>query len=252
MSSPQKILISDIVEESLVYVYASGAVGISELAWSNDISQTNRALPAPAPKAAPESFTQGEATDITISWEPVENAGSYSVVFSGKTYAVDEGTEYVIEGKTTGMLDAGSYTVKVYANPDKNDIYNTESEAGVAAFAVLPAGGGEGGDEFIVSNAEEFLNALAAGKDAITIKYSDTPHAIGAVTVTAPLHLKGQTVNGKKTPITASFTISGNIGGSVVLNNLEVVGDGTSVIVDDKTADCAPVADTMSTLKLNR
>lgn len=245
-TSPQKILISGIVEESLVYVYASGAVGISELAWSNDISQTNRALPAPAPKAAPESFTQGEATDITISWEPVENAGSYSVVFSGKTYAVDEGTEYVIEGKTTSMLDAGSYTVKVYANPDKNDIYNTESEAGVAAFAVLPAGGGEGGDEFIVANAEEFLNALAAGKDAITIKYSDTPHAIGAVTVTAPLHLKGQTVNGKKTPITASFTVSGNIGGSVVLRNLEIAGDGTSVIVDDKTADCAPVADTIA------
>ena len=243
--NPQKILISDIEEESLVYVYVSGPIGIKDIAWSNDVSQTNRALPAPDPKADPETFTQGEATDIVISWDPVDNAASYSVVFSGKTYAVDEGTSYTIEGKTTGMLDAGSYTVKVYANPGKNDIYNTESEAGVAAFAVLPKGGGEGGDEFIVANAEEFLNALAAGKDFITFKYSDTPHAIGAVTLTAPLHLKGQTVNGKKTPITGNFTLSGEIGGSVVLSNLEVVGDGTSVIVDDKT-NAAPVADTVA------
>ena len=243
--NPQKILISDIGEESLVYVYVSGPIGISEIAWSNDVSQTNRALPAPDPKADPESFTQGEGTDIVVSWEPVANAASYSVVFSGKTYAVDEGTSYTIEAKTTAMLDPGSYTVKVLANPGKNDIYNTESDPGVAAFAVLPKGGG-GDDEFIVSNAEEFLNALAAGKDFITFKYSDTPHAVGAVTITAPLHLKGQTVGGKKTPITGSFTISGKISGSVVLKNLEFAGDGSSVIIDDKNADCAPVADTVA------
>ena len=117
-------------------------------------------------KVSPESFTKGKATDIEVSWESVPNAGSYSVAFSGKTYLVEDGLlSYTIPGKTTSMLDAGSYTVKVYANPGKNDIYNTESVAGTGAFAVLPKGGG-GEDEFIVASVEEFKTALEAGSAA--------------------------------------------------------------------------------------
>jgi hypothetical protein len=95
-----------------------------------------------------------------------------------------------------------------------------------------------------VSSVDDLLNAIGAGKEEITLAYSDTPYAIGALTVTTPLKLKGQTKDGKKTPVTASFTLSGEIGGSVILRNLEVVGDGTSVLVEDKTA--GPVADTVA------
>ena len=244
MDNATKIVISTITEESLVYIYPSGPVSLQELAWSTDLTPVNTALPTPAPKAAPAAMTQGEATDIVVSWDPVENAGSYSVVFSGKTYTVEE-TSYTVEGKTTGMLDPGSYKVEVYANPTKEDIYNTESAAGVATFAVLPAGGGGGDEEFVVASVEDLLNAIAAGKDAITLKYSDTPYEIGALTVNAPLHLKGQTNGDAKTKVTTSITLSGEIGGSVILSNLEFVGDGTSVLVDDKT-DAAPVADTVA------
>ena len=242
----QKILITDVTEESWVYVYPTGNVALAQLAWSQDVSKVNTALPAPAPKAAPSAFTAGEAKDVVVSWEPVENAGSYSVVFSGKTYAVD-GLQYTIEGKTTSMLDAGSYEVSVYANPSDKDIYNTQSEAGKAAFAVLPAGGGES-SEFVVSSVEDLLSAIDAGKDFITLKYSDTPYEIGKVTLNAPLHLKGQTEGGKKTAVNASFTLSGEIGGSVVLSNLDITstdsGSAVSVLIDDKTN--APVADTVA------
>lgn len=246
----QKILVSDISEASWVYVYPSGPVALAQLAWSKDLSQVNTALPAPAPKAAPSAFTAGEATDVTISWDAVDNAASYSVVFSGKTYAAD-GLSYVIEGKTTSMLDPGSYEVSVFANPGKEDIYNTQSEAGKAAFAVLPAGGGEESAEFVVDNVDDLLSAIAAGKDAITLKYSDTPYEIGKLTVTAPLHLSGQTVDGKKTPVNVSITLSGEIGGSVILRNLDITstdaGSAVSVLLDDKTsAETAPVADTVA------
>ena len=239
-----KILITSITEESMVYIYPTGPISLEQLAWSTDVTPINTALPTPEPKAAPASLTQGDATDVTISWDPVESAGSYSVVFSGKTYTVEE-TSYTVEGKTTGMLDPGSYKVEVYANPTKEDIYNTESAAGVATFAVLPAGGGGGDEEFVVASVEDLLNAIAAGKDAITLKYSDTPYEIGALTINAPLHLKGQTNGDALTKVTASFTLSGEIGGSVILRNLEFVGDGTSVLVDDKT-NAAPVADTVA------
>ncbi len=244
MDNATKIVINSITEESMIYIYPSGPVSLEQLAWSTDVTPVNTAMPTPKPKTAPAAMTQGEATDIVVSWDPVENAGSYSVVFSGKTYTVEE-TSYTIEGKTTGMLDPGSYKVEVYANPTKDDIYNTESAAGVATFAVLPAGGSGGDEEFVVASVEDLLNAIAAGKDAITLKYSDTPYEIGAMTVNAPLHLKGQSNGDAKTKVTASITLSGEIGGSVILSNLEFVGDGTSVLVDDKT-NAAPVADTVA------
>ena len=245
MDNAQKIIISTITEPSYVYVWASGAVSLAQLAWSTDVTAVNTALATPAPKTNPASVTAGDATDIEVSWESVENAGSYTVVFNGKAYDVEEGTSYIIGASTVAMLDAGPYTVDVYANPGEKDIYNTESAAGTAAFAVLPKGGGEESSEFVVSSVEEFLNAVSAGKDAITFKYSDTPYEVGSMTVTTPLHLKGQTSGDKMTKITASFTLSGEIGGSFVLRNFEIVGDGTSVIVDDKTA-AAPVVDTVA------
>ena len=254
-SVPTKIVIGDIAEETMVYVYASGAISLAELAWSSDLTAVNTALAAPAGvKVAPASLTAGEATDIVVTWDEVESADSYSVMFSGKTYDAekDEATgawSYTIPGKTTGMLDAGSYNVSVFANPGKEDIYNTMSEAGVASFAVLPKGGSEEDSEFIVATADEFKSAIEAGKTDITVKYSDTPMEIGAVTVTAPLRVKGQTSGDKKTPVKASFTLSGSAVGSFVLNGLEICGDsGTSVIIDDKTADAAPSADTVAVL----
>lgn len=243
----QKILISDVTEDSWVYIYPTGEVALAQLAWSLDVSKVNTALPAPAPVATPSSFTAGEAADITVSWEAVPNAGGYSVVFSGKTYAA-EGLSYTIEGKTTSMLDAGSYEVLVYANPASDDIYNTQSEAGKAAFAVLPAGGSGESSEFIVSSVDDLLAAIAAGKDFITLKYSDTAYEVGKLTLTAPLHLSGQTSEGKKTPVNMSLTLSGEIGGSVVLRNLDITStadnSAVSVLIDDKTA--APVADTVA------
>ena len=243
MGNAQKILVSDITGESIVYVYASGPIGIAQLAWSLDTLQVNTALPTPEPAVNPTSVTAGDAKELTVSWAPVENAASYSVVFNGKTYPVEE-TTYVIGTDVVRMLDAGSYTVDVYANPGENDIYNTQSSVGKAAFAVLPAGGSEGETEFVVSSVDDLLNAIDAGKTDITLAYSDTPYAIGSLKLTSPLRLKGQVKDGKKTPVTASFTLSGEIGGSVILRGLEFVGDGTSVLIEDKTA--GPVADTVA------
>lgn len=249
MDKAQKILVKDITEESLVYIFPSNAIDLVQLAWSADTAAVNTALSAPAPVAKPATVTAGDPEDVTISWEPVENAASYSVVFSGKTYIVEEGESYTIAASVVGMLDAGSYKVEVYANPGKNDIYNTMSEAGTAAFAVQPAGGEAPSSDLIVSSVEELRNAIDAGKDAITLKYSDTPYEIGALTVTTPLHLYGQTNGDKKTPVSASFTISGELGGSFILNNLDITNETVSVIIEDKAN--APIVDTVAVLNCN-
>ena len=231
MDTPTKILITTITEESLVYVFPSGPVALEKLAWSTDVTPVNTALPTPQPKADPSSITAGDAADIVISWDPVENAGSYSVVFNGKANTVSEGTEFVIGGTTTGMLDAGSYKVEVYANPMATDIYNTESAAGVAAFAVLPKGGGGEDAELVVTSVDQLLSAIAAGKEAITL----APGAYdlgGVLTVTAPLALKGQA----GAEITGAFKLSGEVG-NFSLENLTVSTADQGVFIDLDNAE---------------
>ncbi|MGM9792081.1 MAG: DUF5123 domain-containing protein [Candidatus Cryptobacteroides sp.] len=231
MSNPQKILISDITEETLVYVYASGPIAIDQLAWSNDISQVNTALPAPAPKSDPATVVTGEPTDITISWDPVENAGSYSVVFNGKNYPTNETVEgenpsCTIGSTTIGMLDPGSYRVYVYANPAADDIYNTMSEAGVAAFAIQPAGGSEEeGGAFAVKNVDELNAALAAQKPAITLLASGSPyHLDETLVIDYPVELSGEnsavTVEGAISFPAGTAESIVLIGGDIVIRNL--------------------------------
>ena len=234
----QKILISDITEESLVYVYASGPIGLSSLAWALDLNQANTALEAPAPAIEPEKIDQGTAAEAVVTWEPVANAGSYSVVFSGKTYLVEEGTSYTISSDVVKFLDAGSYKVEVYANPAEGDIYNTQSSAGVAVLTIAAKAAPGGSTEFVVSSVDDLLNAIASGKEDITLAYSSTPYEIGSVTLTNPLRLTGEISGGAYTPIVGSFKLSGNVK-AFILRNLDI--DGTAaegaVIIDDKAAE---------------
>lgn len=238
MQNAQKIVITSIAGESLVYVFPSGPVSLEKLAWSTDVTPVNTALPTPEPKADPAVITAGDAADITVSWDPVDNVGGYTVVFNGKANTVSEGTEFVIGGTTTGMLDAGSYKVEVYANPAKDDIYNTESAAGVATFAVLPKGGGEEGSELIVNNVDGLLAAIAAGKDAITLAPGEYKLG-GDLTVSAPLAIKGQ----EGAVVYGGFKLSGEVG-KFSTENLTVIGSDPENKSDiflnlDNTGVCA-------------
>ncbi len=226
MDNAQKIVISSIAGESLVYIYPTGPVSLEKLAWSTEMTPVNTALPTPVAKADPKSISAGEAADITVSWDPVEGADGYSVVFNGKSYNVPEGTEYVIGGTTTGMLDAGAYKVEVYANPGVSDIYNTESAAGVAAFAVLPKGGGEGDAELVVSDIDGLLAAINAGKEAITLAPGEYDLG-GALTVTAPLALKGQ----EGAVVKGGFKLSGDVG-SFSVENLTFQAGGHDIFLN--------------------
>ncbi len=225
----QKVIIKDITEESLVYIFPTSPLSLAQLAWTTDVNDVNTALPAPAPKATPATVTAGTPEDVVISWEPVENAGSYSVVFNGKTYASDDVAEgesprYTIGKTTIGMLDAGSYTVNVFANPAKSDIYNTMSAAGVAAFAIQPKGGSEEGETaFTVKSVDELLAALAAKKESITLLESGSPYVLTdelcakALTVDYPVVIEGET---PATTVEGTFKPVGTIDGDVTVKNL--------------------------------
>jgi len=225
-SSAQKIILSDITGESIVYIYASGAIGLEKLAWSDDVAQVNTALGTPTVSTNPASVTAGEATDIQVTWDAVEYAGSYSVVFSGKTETVSEGCEYTIPAQTVSFLDPGAYKVEVYANPAEGDVYNTPSAAGVGAFAIVPAGGSGDDSEFVVKNLEELNAAIAAGKSEITLASGE--YDVGTLVVSAPLALKGQ----DGAVIKGGVKLSGTAIGSVSFKNIDFQANGSEIFMN--------------------
>jgi len=243
MENNQKILINDIVEESIVYLYPSAPIGLAELSWATDTTQVNTALRTPEVTVKPEKVNQGEGTPVSVSWNKVSNAGSYSVVFNGKSYPVGD-TSFEITGDVIKFLDAGSYNVSVYANPGEKDIYNTQSSAGKASFAVLSKGGG-GETELVVKSVQELLDAIASGKTDVTLAYNSAPYELGTLALTTPLRLKGQASDGSYPTVKGNVSLSG-INGSVIFTNINFEGTGSAEAVIKEIA--AVTADTVAVI----
>ena len=217
----QKVIIKDVAEETGVYIFVSGPIALSQIAWSEDTHDVNTALPTPnGLTVSPATQKAGEAKDVVITWKAVENAGGYSAVFNKKTYAVEEGAlSFTVEGKTTGMLDAGAYDVSIYANPASDDIYNTMSEAGVISFAILPKGGDDPVGGTVVHSVEELQAALDAGKDDITIASDGAPYKLSeTLTLTYPVKIAGE--GASKPVVEGAVVLSGEIDGDVTISGL--------------------------------
>lgn len=158
MSTPQKIVIAGIEEQSSIYLYPSGPIAIKTLAWSNDVSPVNTALPTPEVTAAPNSVGE-QAEPVVVTWAPVPGAASYSFSFGSISEEVT-GTEYTIPADAFAVLSSGGYPVSVIANPAEGDIYNTASAAGTAVISVVKGGSGTP----VVSTLDEAFKYLQAGQ----------------------------------------------------------------------------------------
>lgn len=158
MGTPQKIVIAGIEEQSSIYLYPSGPIAIKTLAWSNDVSPVNTALPTPEVTAAPNSVGE-QAEPVVVTWAPVPGAASYSFSFGSISEEVT-GTEYTIPADAFAVLSSGGYPVSVIANPAEGDIYNTASAAGTAVISVVKGGSGTP----VVSTLDEAFEYLKAGQ----------------------------------------------------------------------------------------
>lgn len=158
MGTPQKIVIAGIEEQSSIYLYPSGPIAIKTLAWSNDVSPVNTALPTPEVTAAPNSVGE-QAEPVVVTWAPVPGAASYSFSFGSISEEVT-GTEYTIPADAFAVLSSGGYPVSVIANPAEGDIYNTASAAGTAVISVVKGGSGTP----VVSTLADAFEYLKAGQ----------------------------------------------------------------------------------------
>ncbi len=139
----QKIVVPEVKGEGTIYLYSTGAVSINLLAWSEDVLAGNRVLETPKPVVEPVTIQEGEAADVTITWEAIDNAANYIVVFNKRAQEPQTELSFTVHAEEIAELKAGLYTFTVQALPREDDIYYIDSEKGAASFAIQPKGGEE-------------------------------------------------------------------------------------------------------------
>ena len=172
--SVEKIIIDKVSGEGTVYLYSTGAVNITKLAWSKDVTGGNKVLAAPKPEVEPVTISEGEATEVSVTWSAVPNAASYIVVFNKRANDPQTELSFTVPAEDIAELKAGLYNFTVQAVPADDDIYYQKSEVGTAAIAIQPKGGEEGGVEvvktwdFSAADWQEQFAALGASNSDIT------------------------------------------------------------------------------------
>ena len=139
----QKVVIPEVSGEGMVYLYANGPISLTKLAWSEDVLALNKVLATPKPVVDPVTIQEGEAAPVTITWEAIDNAASYQVVFNKRAQDPQTELNFTVPAEDIAALKAGLYTFTVQALPREGDIYYVASDKGAASFAIQPKGGEE-------------------------------------------------------------------------------------------------------------
>ena len=138
----QKVVVPKVNGEGTVYLYSTGAVSVTKLAWSEDTLALDKVLETPKPAVEPVTLTEGDETAVTITWDAIPNAATYVVVFNKRAQDPQTETAFTVPAEDIAELKAGLYTFTVQAFPAGDDIYYQASEKGNASFAIQPKGGG--------------------------------------------------------------------------------------------------------------
>ena len=171
----QKVVIPAVSGEGMVYIYSTGAISIQKLAWSLDTIAGNKVLATPKPVVEPVTVMEGEAAEVTVTWEAIDNAANYVVVFNKRKQDPQTELSFTVPAEDIAALKAGLYNFTVQAFPREDDIYYVNSELGTASFAIQPKGGEEQVEvtltwDFSDADWQTALGALgAAGADITNI-----------------------------------------------------------------------------------
>ena len=135
----QKVVIPEVKGEGTVYIFATAPAAITELAWSSNVTAGNKVLATPKLVVEPVTLTEGDETPVTVTWNAVANAESYTLKFNKTTVSLEPGAlSYTVPAETIAALNPGLYTFTIKALPAEGDLYYSESQEGTASIAVQP------------------------------------------------------------------------------------------------------------------
>ena len=127
-ANPGRVALPDITEETMVYIYACGPIVMTGLSWTEEISASG---PTVLDTPANVALTAAEASEgaVTLNWDAVDNAASYTVKWTGPTSDVSDETKVETNSYelNVDVLATGIYNFSVMANADELDMNHEPS-----------------------------------------------------------------------------------------------------------------------------
>lgn len=120
---------------------SSGQPGANATITSANIATDGAALvvfEASALRMPPNVDAVGGDAEITVSWDLVENAGSYEVTVKDNGVEVESRTVSASPTTVDGLKNNVTYDVEVVAKPRPSDLVNADSMAGTAFARTVP------------------------------------------------------------------------------------------------------------------
>ncbi len=130
--------LGEIAGDTHVYITTTGAVVLSSLSWTSDVSVDGdlKTLATPEVTIDPQTVAWSSAQEIELTWEAIANAASYAVTWNGQSPVTVTDTQWTIPASTVAGLAVGEYPIEVVARPVETSTKYKASEAAELKFEV--------------------------------------------------------------------------------------------------------------------
>lgn len=130
--------LGEIAGDTHVYITTTGAVVLSSLSWTSDVSVDGdlKKLATPEVTIAPETVAWSSSQEVKLTWKAVSNAASYAVTWNGQSPVTVTDTQWTLPASTVAGLAIGEYPVEVVACPVATSTKYKDSDAAELKFEV--------------------------------------------------------------------------------------------------------------------
>ena len=132
----QKVTFANVSGEQMIYIYGCHPATMTFLQWTSDVQVLETVLATPEVSIDKTVVDERAEGEITLTWNPVDYAGSYNVTIDGKKKNVTE-TTYSFPTAGYKVDEAGAdFAIQVTAVPAEDDFTRQESPAAELSFHV--------------------------------------------------------------------------------------------------------------------
>ncbi len=132
----QKVTFANVSGEQAIYIYGCHPATMTFLQWTSDVQVLDKVLATPVVSIDKTTVDERAEDNITLTWEPVDYAGSYNVTIDGKVKNITETTYTFATAAFVVEEEGGDFIIQVTAVPAADDYTRQESAAEMLSFHV--------------------------------------------------------------------------------------------------------------------
>lgn len=132
----QKVTFADIEGEHMIYIYGCHPATMTFLQWTSDVQVLDKVLGTPDVSIDKTVVNERAEETITLTWDPIDYAGSYNVTVDGNAKNVTETTYSFSTANYAVEEEGGDFAISVTAVPAADDYTREESAPAELSFHV--------------------------------------------------------------------------------------------------------------------